>query len=1098
MTIRSVCVVCHHSNRKLARFCERCGERLPQSARPSIELRQGTVVFCDLVGSGALSMHLDSDALVDLYGRYWRFVSETTKRYSGYVNRTEGDGAFLLFGYPAGGEDAAECALRTALELVRDIAARIQVAGEPLALRVGAASGTIVMAGAIEAATNRELALLGPVPDRAHRLQSLASASAILIDAETRRLAGEFFAYRELGPHTLKNVDRPVQVWEAVGETAVVSRFEARHHDEAAQVMAPIGRDEELQQIRDCWQTVQSGDGRIVWVSGEPGIGKSSLARYFAAKDLSSRGKLLEMHCVARSERSPLFPVGVLLRSQAGIHVTDGDEERLAKAHAFLGAIVPEERLEAAMGLAAGLLGLPPPAEHAAMEPDALRERTIALLCEVLVSFAQRGPTVLCVEDLHWADATTLGLLARVAKAAGGLPMLLLLTSRFPPAATSHFDAALLAHCTRIELQPLDDAHAAMIARRAASQQPLSDEQIAAVVARAEGLPLVIEELAYDALHQADLGAMHSGEPHDAKDRVPAILKTIVQSRMDRSPSVVPIIHAASVIGREVSLQLMMNAATDAPDVPSALAEVIDLGLLNQEFVAGVPVLRFRHGLIQEAVYDSMMASRQKELHSRVADLLRSGLGTADECTPDALAHHLLSAERFAEGVRCLYEAAVATASRAAYLESRAYAEQGLQWVASVPQAEERAQLKLLLLSIMGAALSAVLGYGAPEVEQTYREAHSICSEGGDATALFPIARGLAAFYFVRGQMTTAGALAAQCMDLAAKANIPDFEVEALSFRGYTDCYLGETRKGRAALESAIRIGKTLEHPFRYTSPQHPVTAALAFLGNTAWAQGDADTAEAVVQEALTFAQGLQRPFDLAYVHGWAAGLRNLQRRWDEAQMHAQQCYAASEKFGLRIWLATATMQGCIAAVSKAPAPEALAMLQGALQGFLMAGAEVNSGYFRWGIARGQRMAGDPDSARATVAEALEHVERTDESFIRGELLILAAELDSDPARIDRLLLEAMQEGIDINAPTLALRAGLLLLRHRGLTSDDPQRDLAAQLALDGQVLQTMSVNWIHEAWAGVRAAIPDIAMDDATALIYQRSPSSMDSTIEH
>lgn len=1098
MTTRSVCVVCHHSNRRLARFCERCGERLPLSARPAIELRQGTVVFCDLVGSGVLSMQLDSDALVDLYARYWHFVSETAKRYSGYVNRTEGDGAFLLFGYPAGGEDAAECAVRTALDLAHGIASRVTVAGEPLALRVGAASGTIVMAGAIQAAMNRELALLGPVPDRAHRLTSLAPVNAVLLDGETRRLAGEFFAYRDLGPHTLKNVNRPVEVWEALSETKVVSRFDARHHDRAAEIIEPIGREGDLQKIRQCWQAVTAGGARIVWISGEPGIGKSLLAHYFAAKDLSSGATHLEMHCIARSERSPLFPVGALLRSQAGIQIADAEDERLAKARRFFGAILPPERVDEAISLAAGLLGLPAPAEHAATEPDALRERTIALLCEVLASFARRGPTVLLAEDLHWADATTLSLLARVAKACGELPMLLALTSRFLLDATNLFDAALLERCIDIALQPLDDEQAATMARRVATRQPLSDEQIAAVVARSEGLPLVIEELAYDTLHQPDIGALHAGGPRGAKDRVPSVLKAIVQSRMDRAPSVIPIVHAASVIGREVSLQLMMNAASDVADVPSALSEVIDIGLLSQETVAGVPVLRFRHGLIQEAVYDSMMASRQKELHSRVADLLKSGMATADECTPDALAHHLLSAERFAEGVRCLYEAACVTASRAAYLESRAYAQQGLQWLASVPVAEERAQLRLQLLSIMGAALSAVLGYGAPEVEQTYREAHNLCSEGGDATALFPIARGLAAFYFVRGQMTTAGALAAQCVELAARAGIPDFEVEALSFRGYTDCYQGRTRQGRIALENAIRIGKTLEQPFRYTSPQHPVTAALAFLGNTAWAQGDADTAEAVVQEALTFAQALQRPFDLAYVHGWAAGLRNLQRRWDEAQAHAQQCYGASEKYGLRIWLATATMQGCIAAVSKAPAPDALAMMQGALHGFLLAGAEVNSGYFRWGIARGQRMVGDLDGARATVAQALLHVDRTDESFIRGELLILAAELDSDPQRIERLLLEAIQEGVDVHAPTLALRAGLLLLRHRGLSSDDPLRDRAAQIALDGQALQMPSGDWINEAWAGVRAAISGLVQGDEPAMAYQRSPSSMDSTIEH
>jgi len=434
----------------------------------------------------------------------------------------------------------------------------------------------------------------------------------------------------------------------------------------------------------------------------------------------------------------------------------------------------------------------------------------------------------------------------------------------------------------------------------------------------------------------------------------------------------------------------------------------------------------------------------------------------------------------------------------AAYVESRDYAEHGLRWVDKVAAAESRRQLKLQLLSAKGLALSAVSGYAAPEVESTYRQARELCQEGGDPLELFPIVRGLGAYYFVRAQMATAGTLAEQCVELAASSRVPGFEVEALSFRGYTDCYLGRARAGRRALEDAIERGQSLHGPFPYTAPQHPVTAALAFVGNSAWAQGDPDVGETTPTAGLKFAAGLGRPFDEAYVHGWAAGLRNLQRRWDDAERHALACYAISEKYQSRIWLATATMQHCIAVASRSPAPQAVAILQQALLGFVLAGAEVGSGYFRWGIARGQRLLGDAQAARQTVDEALAHVQITDEAYIRGELLVLAAELETQRDKVEQLLSEAVQEGIELGAPTLSLRAGLAWLQLRGLNSANPQRDLAARAALDGRLPYPPSPHWIHDAWEGVRESLFAATGLPFVQPFYQPRPLSRDSSIEH
>jgi class 3 adenylate cyclase/tetratricopeptide (TPR) repeat protein len=1020
------CPSCQRRNREDACYCDRCGSPLA----PQIEeTRPATVLFCDIVESTPVIASLPSDEQKKIYESYQTLVARVTAEHGGLPLLFAGDGAYVTFGYPLMREDAEVSAIRAGLALVDSVRSSNLIPGVPLTLRVGIASGMVTVG------------VKGPYGtplNMANRLQAEAAddTGGVVIADETRLRTLRFFTYDGLGPVRLKGLGL-TQAWRVLAPTGIDSRFDALHS-----MHSLIGRDEIVAQLTSAWNQARNGSGQVIVLVGEAGMGKSRLARMIWEAVERDDAQPLEFDCAERDAHTPLHPVSAALRRVLGrIDGSESAAEREGRLHAIFDDLLGVDQGRKAahyLGPLAGIASTQVPTDE---KPEQTRAYVIESLVGLMNAIAVRRPLLLLFEDTQWADPTTKDLLYKLSESVASAAVLIIVTTRPLPAA----DVLKLHGATVLPIEPLDVISSQALVRNTPGGKSLDDSAVEGIVGRAEGNPLFLEEFTQAAVEQP--GTLPAAG-------LPALeqLQRAIAARLDRHPQLKPIIQAASVLGRDFPRPLLDAFFVDRreEELTDAMERLGDLGLLTRRAEIKQEHLRFKHALIHDDVYETIVRSEKQRLHSRAADLLTRHLEGMPEPGPDLLAYHLERAGRFEEATRALIAASDSAARRAAYPESRDHCRKALELVDKVDDARVRWERKLDVLSRLGVVLSAS-GYTDPNVKETYETALSLCGADTPSTVLFPILRGFGTFHFVRCELLRAAEISTSCLTLAEQSERPEFLIEALSFRGYTCVYRGELAEGRAALEECLRLYRVHHgEDLRYPSPQDAATAAWSLLGIAAWLLGDVSGAESAVAGALAHSERLGRKFDAAYAHVWIAMLRNMQRRFEEAEHHAQLCIALAKEHGFHTWLYAAMMHDCIAKASRAASPEAVATLRYVLDQFIQSGAEANAPFFLWGIARGLRVTGHSDEARNTVIEALRRADATGESYFRNELLILAADLEVDEDRARALLYEALALAEQQDAATLSLRAALEILRREGRSSADAELDRRAWAALEG------------------------------------------------
>jgi class 3 adenylate cyclase len=1027
-------------------------------------VRYGTLLFADLVNSTRLANQLDPEDFRGVLSAFRRVVDDVAREHGGFINQFVGDGALVSFGYPEMREDAETSAVRAALQMVSAFQHAKGVGTFDLDLRVGIASGRAVVSAVAPDMSSSERLVIGGVAHLAARLMAEAPACGVVVSDVVRRQAGRFFEYQDLGRRTLKGFDAPVQAWLVLGGTAITSRFEAQRLEPSPTHI--LGRDDVMARLVSAWDQARTGAGQAVVLAGDAGIGKSRLARAICERARTEGARWVEVDCTPGADHTPLHPVIALLHRMLRTRLSDDVETRARGLATLLDRIHGAEKSRAALPILGPLVGVP--AAGTLESPERVRETLIRTLVDLMTGMASQGPVVLLLEDVHWADPTTLLVVQQVCAAIASISLLVVATTRSSPS-SGEFE---LAGSTVLNIDPLDPAAAAGVVRGTPGGTSLPDSVIARIVDRAEGNPLYLEELTRAVV---DRPADESSKPEASGSsfEVPELQKGIA-ARLDRRPQLKPVVQAAAVLGREFPLPLLAEVLAERrPELPHAVMRLGSLGLFTVPDLAASDHVRFRHALIQESVYQTILRSERQRLHSRAADVLTQQFAGLPEAAPDAIARHLIGARRFEEAIRSLGAAAASTGRRAAYLESVGHCRAGLALLPEVADPLLRGALELELLTHLGVALSATSGYAAPEVEEVYQRARALCEEGTDPATIFPIVRGLGTFYFVRCHLTEADEVSQTCLRLARESKRTEFLIEALSFRGYTCVFRGLIVEGRAALDECLGLYRAHDgHTLQYPSPQDAGTAAWSLLPIAAWLQGDTATSESAVAEALVHADRLGRPFDLAYANVWIAMLRNMQRRYDEAEHHASICIEVSQRHGFNTWLLAATIHTCIARASRQASPETVAMLRQMHGLFIQAGAEANASFFLWGAAQGLRLTGDVPGAADAVVEGLHRTDATGERFFKSELLILGASLDSDSTRSVMRLREAFDLAEEQGAVALALRAALELLRRDGRSSGDADRDRHVQRALDGTTPYPDNRQWARTALAAARLAL--------------------------
>jgi class 3 adenylate cyclase/tetratricopeptide (TPR) repeat protein len=619
------------------------------SPPPLAERRQITIMFCDMVGSSALSTRLDPEEQREVISTFQGCCAKEVKRLGGMVAQYLGDGVLAYFGYPAAHEDDAERAVRAGLAIL-DVVDNLKVpAGATVQARIGTASGVVVVGDLVREGVTQENAAIGETTNLAARLQSLAEPNTLLICAETHRLVGVMFEYRDLGAHALKGFAKPIHVRQVIGGSKVENRFEARR----AEVTSPLlGRDEELELLLRRWEQAKRGEGRVVVLSGEAGIGKSRLTRALHSRLTEERPTFLMFHCSPYHQESALYPViGQLLRA-AAIERDDPTHVKFTKLEALLGQ--SSDDLAEDLPLFAALLSISTGDRYPLpkLAPQRLKELTLRALINHLKRLAEKQPVLILFEDLHWVDPTSLDLLSLMVEEAPGLRVLFIATVRpdFAPRWPSH------PHISTISLNRLGRTEGRALVEDVTKGKALPPEVLEQILARTDGVPLFIEELTKTVLETGllrDAGGHYVLTAPLPPLAIPSTLRASLIARLDRLASVKDVAQIGATIGREFSYRLV-SAVSELPEdrLRDALSQLAGAELIFQRGTPPDATYLFKHGLVQDAAYASLVRSRRQQLHALVGHALEEQFSEIAETEPEIVAHHYAEAKMVALAIR--------------------------------------------------------------------------------------------------------------------------------------------------------------------------------------------------------------------------------------------------------------------------------------------------------------------------------------------------------------------------------------------------------------------------------------------------------------
>lgn len=825
------------------------------------ERRQLTVMFCDLAGSTELSTRLDPEELRDLLAAYRSCVTETVHRHSGYVAKHMGDGVLVYFGYPDAHEEDAERAVRAGLDLVGSVSA-LEVYEGKLQVRIGIATGLVVVGDLVGSDEAQERGIAGEAPNLAARLQSLAEPDGVMIAAETRRRVGGLFNCRSIGLVEARGFPEPVEAFQVLSESEVASRFDALRS-----VRAPIiGRDEETALLRKRWEQVCGGDGRVVLIAGEPGIGKSRLVASFMDETKYGPQQQVRLFCAPHHVASPLLPVIRYLENAAGFAQVNDDEAKRRKLDAFLAKYATSAVDRAVL---VELLSLEP--ERGAlpdqMGPQIRKERTLAAITGLFEAMSRRRPTVILWEDAHWIDATSLELLGSLVPSIQNLPALLLIT--FRPEFVAPWSGQ--AGVTSLTLSRLERRHNAALAKEVAGGGKLPTELLNEIVARTDGVPLFIEELTRSVLESGLLRKSDDGYILDAPfvpRAVPDSLHASLMARLDRLGGARHVAQVGAAVGREFSYQLLATTLSQPEsELREALARLVEAELL---FVRGQPpsaIYQFKHALLQEAAYDALLKSKRRELHARIAWAMEESQPETADRQPEMLAAHCALGGLLDRAVDLWLKAGRRAASSSANREAIAHLTQALETLRRLPETVERDRLEIEIQFALGPALFATRGWTDPDAGQSYRRARELCERLGEERQRFDALWGLRYGCTAHGETEESLALLDEMLSTAERLADDECRLQAHHAAWVSFSWLGDQEKAWEHVKNGLKLydpKKHAAHALRYGGHDAGV-CARGHGGLPLWLLGYPDQAVRLADDGLKLAESLAHGPSLAH-----------------------------------------------------------------------------------------------------------------------------------------------------------------------------------------------------------------------------------------
>ncbi len=1030
--------------------------RLPQPPIPNTqhlaERRQLTVMFIDLVGSTALSAQLDPEEYREVIQAYRETCATVIRRFDGYLAKYIGDGLLVYFGYPTAHEDDAQRAVLVGLGIVEalpHVAFPHVRLSRPLQVRIGVHTG-LVVAGEMGVGDQPEpLGIVGETPNVAARIQGLAEPNTVMISAATQRLVQDTFECQPFGSHLVKGIEAPIAVYHVQSERQQISSLAGRG------TLTPlVGRDQEVGLLIDRWEQVKEGRGQVVLLSGEPGIGKSRLA-YTLREHVTAEGSLLfELRCSPYAQHSAFFPLIEGMQRTLLWTRQDTDAEKAAKLERTLALYDLQETLP----LFTAFLSLPTPPQSPplTLTPQKQKERTLQALLQLLMAQAERQATVVVWEDLHWADPSSLEFLSLLVEQLPTTKLLLMLTFRpkFLPPWPSR------SHLLHLVLNRLGHKQVEAMIEKAAAGHELPAEVIEQIRVKTDGVPLFVEELTKSVVE--NVGARHTAP----LQTIPTTLQEALMARLDRLSFARPVAQLGATLGREFSYELLHAVSpVNETDLQAALIKLVEAEILYQRGVGEYVRYFFKHALIQDTAYQSLLKSTRRQYHTQIAQVLVECFPDIKANQPELLAHHYTEANLIEQAIPYWQQAGQKAIERSAYVEAISHLTKGLEILKTLLNTSDHLQEELMLQIALGFALTATRGWAASEVEKAAMRARELCQKLGEPPQIFPVLFRLVEFYLNRGELQTLHELTKQLMRLTQ--SIQDAYPRSVAYLalGAALTWLGELPSARRHVEQAMTLYDSYQHSsstspmtnprierftpetspwlsYRWASnTADPRIECLAYATWLLWPLGYPDQALKRSQELLILAEGLSQPLARTYALAVTAWCHQLRREMEAARERAEGVLTLSTEQGFPYFLAWGTMLQGGALAEQGETGEGITQIQQGLAVYHATGAEIARPYWLALLAKAYGKAGQVKEGLTVLTEALTVVHKTGERITEAELYRLKGELTlqqenqkakvetNSQAEAEEYFLKAIEVARKQQAKSWELRASTSLAR---------------------------------------------------------------------
>jgi class 3 adenylate cyclase/predicted ATPase len=1000
------------------------------------ERRQLTVMFCDLVESTELSTRLDPEDLGVIIRDYQEACAKVIAQFDGYIAKYMGDGILVYFGYPKAHENEAERAVRSALGIIEALAEFEPKNDSDVkpAVRVGIATGLVVVGEMIGDGSAEEMTVVGETPNIAARLQALAKPNTIIISPATHKLIKAEFRCEDLGGLQLKGIADPIHAWRVVGLAEAEDEME---ESPIAEGLPLVGRDEEIGLLSR--RLAQSKDrlGQAVLISGQNGIGKSALAETVGAQAKKEGFARTTFRFSPYYTNSALYPVIEQIKRRLRWQAGDSPYTKLAKLELMLAnhhwaakEVVP---------LFAALLSLPLPEGRYPplnLTPQEQKQRTLDALVAWTLEEAERRPIFQLWDDLHWADPSTLELLGLLINQAATASLFMVMTFRpefIPPWPTR-------SHMTPVTLSRLEGRDVEVMVTRLAGGKALPAEVVQHIVKKTDGVPLYVEELTKTIVESALL--REESDHYELTGplstvTIPDTLQESLMARLDRLPKVREVAQLGAVLGREFEYEMLKALAPmDEARLQDGLSQLVEAELLYQRGRPPRATYTFKHALIQDAAYQSLLKRTRQQCHRQVADILESRFPETVETQPELLAHHHTEANSPQKAVEYWLKAGQQAVHRFADREAVGHLQKGLSLLRALPDTPERARLELALQTSLGPALMATKGYAAPAVGEAYGRARDLCQQLKDITQLFPVLWGLWMYHLFRAEHEAANELTKQILGVAKTTGDPDLALEAHFAAGLSAFYCGELPPAREHLEQAVSAYDPERHKGLASTygGLDPGVCSLVYLAWTLWLLGYPDQALKKADEAQPLAKQVANLYTQARSLYWDSLVRQFTGQWDVLRDRIETAISMATEHGFALVLGVGPIMRGWALVAEGQAEEGIKQISQGLERYRATGAAVQLPHLLTALIEAYNKLEQPEEGLTALAKAQALVEKTGERYYEAELErlkgeVLLAQSPDDPAEAEACFHNALEIARRQQAKSLELRAAMSLAR---------------------------------------------------------------------